>query len=97
MLVKMSAFDPLRTLPFIGIFGADGRVTTDEMPTRRYGWSCLAPALVLAVLVAIVVVYCFQAGYLPVRSFDAVAWRAVQRSDDATDSIWWTRSSGAES
>jgi hypothetical protein len=57
-------------------------VTTDALPRRRYGWGCLAS--VAAVLVAIAVAYCFRTGYLPMRTFDAVAWRQVQRADDET-------------
>jgi hypothetical protein len=38
----------------------------------------------LAALVTIAVGYCFLTGYLPIRRFDAVAWRGVQRTDDET-------------
>ncbi len=46
------------------------------------GWGCLLVAVVA--LGAITVACGFEAGYLPTRAFDAITWRSVQRSDDAT-------------
>lgn len=64
-----------------------------ERPRRRYVWGCLATAV--AGLLALVVAYWFETGYLPVRKFDAAAWRQVQRSDDKTriqmvESLRWS-------
>jgi len=48
----------------------------------RSGWGCQLLAVVA--LGAIAVAYGFWTGYLPIRAFDAVAWRGVQRSDNET-------------
>ena len=73
-------------------------MTTDDLPRRRIDWSLLAGvvAVLVAFTAAISVAYCFLTGYLPIRRFDAAAWRSVERSDDVTrlqmvDWLFWTK------
>ena len=73
-------------------------MASNGLPSRRIDWRFLAGvvAVLVALVVAISIAYCVLTGYLPIRSFDAAAWRRVQRSDDATrlqmvDWLFWTK------
>ena len=71
---------PIADIPFFRNATARQQLATDRPVGKRRLWGCITFAL--AALVAVVVFYAFDAGYLPVKSFDATRWREAAASDN---------------